>query len=262
DYERAVTLDPDFGAAWESWAQALAGANQAAQAKEIVERALARGSLRSPMDRAQLKLMRATLSADSAAQRETLAELSQLVPADVSIKALAAEAEMLARNFSRAAQLFSELLRVDPNNAAVLNSLGYAYGFAGDLVNARKTFADYARFRNQEANAFDSMGEVLFVNGQFAEAEKQFLEAHQKNPAMLSGADLSKAAYARWLGGDLPGADKLYASYLEFRSKARDPGVLWREAAWLYTTGRSEEAITKLTHPPVKLAPQMADLAA
>jgi hypothetical protein len=106
------------------------------------------------------------------------------------------------------------------------------------------------------------MGEVLFLNGQFAEAEKQFLDAHEKNPAMLSGGDLSKAAYARWLGGDLPGADQIFARYLGFRTKARDPSVLWRQAAWLYATKRSQQAIATLSDPAAKASPQMAELAA
>jgi tetratricopeptide (TPR) repeat protein len=268
DYQRAVTLDPDFGAAWVAWAQALAAGNPGAPqaepstARETAERGLARTSLRTPVDRAQLQLLDATFSGDTDARRAALSELSRMVPADTSVTALAAESEMLARNFTGAAKLYSDSLHVDPNNAAMINALGYAYGLAGDLANARKTFADYARFQGQEANAFDSMGEVLFVSGQFAEAEKQFLDAHGKNAGMLAGGDLSKAAYARWLGGDLPGADQLFKRYLEFRTKAGDPTVAWREANWLYATGRTQQAVAKLTNPEGRLSPQVADLAA
>ena len=49
------------------------------------------------------------------------------------------------------------------------------------------------------------------------------MKAHDLNAALLSGGDLRKAAYAHWLAGDLPGADKLFERYLEFRAKLKDP---------------------------------------
>ena len=263
DYERALALDRDFGAAWLDWAQSTALVkHDVPEALALVERALARDTLRAPMERARLRMLSANLTNNSVARREALTELSRLAPGDSSLISAAADSEMLARNFSEAARLYGQILKADPNNPAVLNSLGYAYAFAGDVANARKTFADYARFRGQEANAFDSMGEALFVNGQFAEAEKQFLEAHSNNPKMLSGGDLAKAAYAHWLAGDLPGADRIFAQFVQFRTQSGDPTTIWREAAWLRTTGRSAQGEAKLAKPQAPLPPQVAELAA
>jgi thioredoxin-like negative regulator of GroEL len=61
---------------------------------------------------------------------------------------------------------------------------------------------------------------------------------------------LWKAAHARWLGGDLPGADKLAERYWQDRAKALDPLLTWRRANWLYETGRREEAMDLLTKSP------------
>ena len=98
------------------------------------------------------------------------------------------------------------------------------------------------------ANALDSAGEAFFSRGKFAEAEKYFLQAHAKSSALLSGDDLLKAAYSRWLQGDLPGADKQFAQYVAFRSQQKDPALVWRQAVWEYATGRPDAAISRLTN--------------
>ena len=157
---------------------------------------------------------------------------------------------MNAHNFAGAAEQYRKILALNPADAGVMNSLGYAEGFAGNLDAARKAFEEYGRQPEQKVNSLDSLGEVLFANGKFADAEKDFLDAHQAAPAFLGGADLLKAAYARWLGGDLKGADALMARYLEFRRTAHDPAVAWREAVWDYTTGRRDLAIEKLKAAP------------
>src|SRR5579872_3427160 len=84
------------------------------------------------------------------------------------------------------------------------------------------------------------------MNGRFEEAAGYFLLAHQTNSAMQEGGDLLKAAYAQWLAGDLRKADATYLSYLKFRAGLNDQLVPFREATWLYATGRSDQAIQKL----------------
>ena len=88
------------------------------------------------------------------------------------------------------------------------------------------------------------------MNGKFADAEKAFLKAHELNAALTAGGDLRKAAYAHWLAGDLPGADKIFARYLEFRAKLKDPSVEWQHASWEYATGRKEQAIARVQKSP------------
>src|SRR5678810_219490 len=65
---------------------------------------------------------------------------------------------------------------------------------------------------------------------------------------MLGGADLLKAAYARWLQGDLAAADQQFSKYLDFRAQQKDPLVPWRQAVWEYSTGRSAEAVAGLSN--------------
>ena len=67
--------------------------------------------------------------------------------------------------------------QADPGDPGILNTLGYAEALAGNLREARAAFAEYGREPGQAVNALDSLGEGLFLNGNFKEAEQAFLQA-------------------------------------------------------------------------------------
>ena len=250
DFETAVRLDPNFGAAWLAWVEARSAAGDAQQASEVVQRALGQPGLKSPVDRARLELESATLRHDDPARQRAIAALAKFMPNDGALLRQLANQEMNARQFSQAAQFYQDVLRLEPGDIESWNLLGYAQAFAGDLEGARKSFERYGSDPTHVANALDSAGEAFFSRGKFAEAEKYFLQAHAKSSALLSGDDLLKAAYSRWLQGDLPGADQLFAQYVAFRSQQKDPVLVWREAVWEYATGRPDAAISRLANVP------------
>jgi Flp pilus assembly protein TadD len=250
DFEHAVAIDPNFGAAWLSWTDSLAAHGDTAAALDVAHRALAEPSLRSDVDRAKIEAASAALSGDTAGRAHALEKLASLTPNDIALLNTLAETEMLARDFPAAVSPYRKILAMDPANGAAMNSLGYAQAEAGDLEGARRSFEDYGAQPGQKTNSLDSLGEAYFMNGRFADAEKSFLEAYREDPAFLSGTDLSKAGYAHWLGGDLKGADAIMKRY--FDSRRNDRLIAWREAAWLYTTGRREPAVAALNASPDK----------
>ncbi len=250
EFERAVALDPDFGAAWASWIAQTVQAGKPDLAAELAGRALARASLRSPLDKAQIQLSYATLHKDEAARAAALTELARLAPHDTGPLLGLAAIEQQTRKYSAAQELYRRVLAIEPGNAGALNSLGYVEGESGNLEAAKKTFEAYGQLPNQAINALDSLGEVYFMNGRFAEAEKSFAQVSARDPNFLKGAPLMKAAYARWLGGDLAGADGLMQKYLALLTQESDPLAIWREAVWLYATGRSEQALAMLAKAP------------
>lgn len=253
DFEKAVALDPSFGLAWLSWIETVARKGDTARAIEIAGRALDH-PVHSEIDALRIALVRANLAGDSHAEHEALLKLTARV-ADPTLLANLGELEIRAHEFALAERDYKKILAVQPENAEILNKLGYAYGYQGKVAEAEADLAQYGKLPGQEPNSFDSLGEVYFMNGKFADAEKSFLRAHEANAAFLTGGDLRKAAYARWLGGDLAGADKLFASYLDFRAKLKDPTLEWQQAQWEYATGRKEQAVSRLQKSP---SPQAA----
>jgi len=257
EFERAVDLDPDFGTAWASWIVQTAQARKPDLAADLAGRALGRAALRTPLDKAQIQLSYAALRKDEVARAAALTELVKLAPHDTGPLLALAAVQRQARKYPAAEELYRRVLAIEPMNADALNSLGYTEGESGDLDAARKTFEAYGQNPNQALNALDSLGEVYFMNGRFAEAEKYFAQESARDPRFLKGAPLMKAAYAHWLGGDLTGADGLMQKYLAFLAEQNNPLAFWREAVWLYATGRRERAIAALTKAPPDQAANM-----
>jgi hypothetical protein len=86
EFEKAVGLDPDFGSAWAGWVQAEVAAGRRDSAISIAGRALARSSLKSPLDRAQIALLDANLRNEPNDRRKALTELVKLAPNDILVK--------------------------------------------------------------------------------------------------------------------------------------------------------------------------------
>jgi tetratricopeptide (TPR) repeat protein len=253
DFEKAVALDPSFGQAWLAWIETLARKGDIAGAIEVAGRALEH-PVKSDVDALRIELARATFAKDSPAQHEALRKLTARV-ADPLLLANLGELEIRDRDFALAEGDYKKILAAAPENADALNKLGYAYGYQGKIAEAESTFAEYGKLPGQEPNSQDSLGEMYFMNGKFAEAEKAFLRAHDLNAALLTGGDLRKAAYAHWLAGDLAGADKLFARYLDFRAKLKDSAIDWQRALWEYSTGRADQAIASLQKSRIPQAP-------
>jgi tetratricopeptide (TPR) repeat protein len=252
EYEKAVALDPAFGAAWLSWIETLARKGDVAGAIEVARRAL-QHPVNSEVDGLRIQLAIATFDKDARAEHEALRKLTARV-ADPQLLASLGALEMRNREFALAEGDYKKILAAAPENPDALNKLGYAYGYQGKIGEAEATLAQYGKLPGQEPNSFDSLGEVYFMNGKFADAEKAFLRAHDLNAAFLAGGDLRKAAYAHWLAGDLAGADKQFARYLDFRAKLKDATIEWQHAQWDYVTGRMDQAIARLQKSPLPQA--------
>jgi tetratricopeptide (TPR) repeat protein len=250
DFEKAVELDPDFGSAWISRVRMLAQSGHSDEAVRAADEALARKTLRSDWSRDQLRVLVATIRKDFSARAAALTDLAALAPDDAAALASAAEAQSLARNFQASAGLYRKLLAVEPSNAAALNYLGYAEGYSGNLEAARTALDDYGKSPANRLNSHDSLGEVYFMNGRFHEAEQEFLQAYSLDPSFLAGATMVKAAYAHWLAGDLPGADAMLQKFTASLVKSNVPLALWRQATWLYATGRPDQAVAILSKAP------------
>jgi len=244
EFEHAVTLDPEFGPGWLAWIETLARSGNTAEAIEVAGRAL-QHPIKSEIDGLRIELVRATLQKDSHAEHEALIKLTARV-ADPRLLANLGSIEVQAREFRLAEGDYKKILAVEPDNPEALNLLGYTYGYQGKVGDAEETFARYRKLAGQEPNSFDSLGEVYFMNGKFPEAEKAFLRAHDLNAALAGGGDLRKAAYSHWLAGDLPGADRIFGRFLDFRAKQKDPSVEWERAAWEYSTGHKDQAAERL----------------
>jgi len=243
---RAITADPDFGQAYLTLVQLSLSAHDSASAERYLGLARARGEAISPVDRARIDVAAAELSGNSDALAKALAALSRVTPADLNLLRNLANTELAARHYGPAIEYFTKALALNPGDPATLNSLGYTYAYSGDLDRAVQSLREYERLLPSNANPLDSLGEVHFYRGRFAESEKFYRQAYEKNPAFLNASPLIRAAYARLMTGDVSGAENIFAEYEAARRAAGDPVIEMTRARWDYLRGEKGSAIRRL----------------
>jgi tetratricopeptide (TPR) repeat protein len=244
--ERAIAADPAFAPPHLLLAQARAARQDRAAAETVLRRALDRSGAMTPAWKARLEFELAAVLGDAAGQTRALAALAQASPEDPVVWRAAGDSAFARKDMAAAVAAYRKTLSLDPNNILVLNQMGYALAALGDWNGALEALNRYRSLRPDEANPLDSLGEIHFQTGRFPEAAKLFEEAHRKNSAFAGGGTLFKAAVARLLSGDTPGADTLARQFIELKQAAGDPIVEYRKAEWSWLSGRRQEAYQRL----------------
>jgi tetratricopeptide (TPR) repeat protein len=246
DFAQAIAADPNFGTAYVLSLDAAMAQRNRAEADRIVLLARAHQDRFSRLDRSGLDLGAAALRGDYQAQIEALRALTQFDPANPDHHRALAEALMSVRDFDSAIVEFRRGLTIRPDDIVALNTMGYAAAYSGDLPTAIRVLRGYELLRPNEPNPLDSLGDVHFALGRFGEAEQFYLAAHARWPAFQNGGEVLKAAQARLMTGDVPGATALFKRYLAERQKAHDPNAPYNEATWAWQTGDRRGAIANL----------------
>lgn len=241
--DEALQADPAFASAYLARIQAAIAANDRAAAIEILKQSRLHASRFTPEERAQFDLFDSQIAGDGKARLAALAKLTESDNTNPAYWKAYAQGALQSHEYPRAVKAFETLTRLDPRSIGDWNSLAYARAFAGDLTGSLKALEEYRRLAPADANVDDTAGEVQFYSKKFADAAKSFQAAHRKQPEMLQGGHLFRAAFATFAAGDLAGADALFKQYVDARTQARDPALAIRQAVWLYITGRRDQAI-------------------
>ncbi len=240
---RSIAADPNFGRAYLDLASLFAATGDRAQTEAVLKQADERMSQFTDLERARIELLESGVRQNERQRREALVALTRLVTTDVQAIRTLAQSEMNAHRYDAAADLSKSAVAIDPDNATLLNDLGYAESYRGNLDGARSALERYRALQPTQANPLDSLGEVYFAAGRFAEAEKYFLDAQRLDPTFLGGIELEKAALARYLQQNRNGADELYAQFDKLRRSRQDAAIDVRKAEWLAITGRAAEGL-------------------
>lgn len=244
-FETATAADPHFTAAYIAWAQALFGAGDRDQGLKIVM--AAKGGSPDAIDRAELEYLAASATGDADGRVKALETLTRLTPADAGRFRELGELQLSQRRFQDSVRGYETAARIDAEDPGIWNELGYAYAFAQDLTNARRTLEHYqGLLAPAEINGLDSLGEVSYYLGDFSNAAKYFLEAHDKNPAERGGEELVKGAQSRLAAGDPSGGDALFQKYLGLAPPSERRAAGYQQAQWEFLTGRRKSGMARL----------------
>ena len=242
----AIAADPDFVPPYRLLAQVKAERQDRAGAAATLDQALARGNAIPELERARMELESAELTGNADARQNALSKLVKLDAGDVNAWRALGDSLMNRHQFRQAQEAYRKASDLEPEDVALLNSIGYAAGQAGDLDAATSALRRYAALRPAEANPLDSMGDVHLAAGRLADAENFYLQAAKKDPNFQNNGALLKAAMARLLTGDAPGANLLAERYLAARLEAKDPIVDYRRAQWTWIGGRRKTAAQQM----------------
>lgn len=243
---RAIAADPNFGPAYRLEAEAKARQQDLAGALVILDDAGRRGNAIHAAERARISLEAANLRNDLAGRRQALAELVKTEPGDIEAWRSLAQLSFAARDYRQAVTAYQKTLTAQPDDPAALNELGYAYAYTGNLEAALASLSRYRTIRPDDPNALDSMGDVHLISGNLSAAERFYLQTFHKDASFQGAGDLYKAAIARLMSGDIPGADALQKQFDDARA-AHDPAIPYRQAEWAWITGRRKQAYQQLT---------------
>lgn len=243
---QAVAEDPAFAAAYLSLARLKSSLQDRVGAERALEQGLANSAQTSPQWRARLEFELATLRGDAEGRTRALEALAKATPEDASVWRAIADAAFVRREYTAALGAYRKALAIQPNDTTLLNQMGYTLAAAGDFNGATDALTRYRSLRPNEPNPLDSLGDVHYESGRFKEAADFYLQAHGKDAAFLGAGTLYKAALARLMSGDVPGADALAKQYMEARTAAGDPIIEYRKADWSWTSGRRKEAFERL----------------
>jgi len=243
--EAAAKDDPRFALAYVDWAKLLLSEGDRAGALKVIE--AAKGNQMDAIDGAQLDYLAALARGDAMAREKALESLTRLTPADAKLFSDLGDLELAERKYADAVRNYEAVTRLAGEQAQIWNDIGYARAYEGDLSGARAALERYRTLLPPEnVNPLDSLGEVSFYLGDFAGAEKYFLEADGKNREEFSGADLLKAAQARLLAGDLAGSNGLFQKYTGLIGARDRVRAAYLRAQWDFLTGRRKAAMADL----------------
>ncbi len=236
---KLIASNPKFWPAYLSEVQGLLRAGKSKEARQLLL------GLGMPNDRpgqfARGQLM--TLLAET--PRERLAGFDATLavrPVDLRMREEAAALAQGAKQWDEAVKHLRELLMADPKRADMWNSLGYAEANRGNTEAAIAAILEYRKQAPNEANPWDSLGEVQFMGRRFREAAQAFDELNRRFPTFQNRIGFWKAAVAWSMAGDLRQADQRHGLWLEPMLGRISPSALAQQRAyWFARTNRPAE---------------------
>jgi tetratricopeptide (TPR) repeat protein len=240
--QESIAADPNFAPPYLLLAVLKLRQRDQQGAISILDQAASHGSAMPELERARMAYERAQLRNNTVEAENAVVQWARQTPNDPAVWRIVGQSLMAHQQYSQAVQAYQKAIDVEPNSADLLNQLGYAAAFNGDLAGAKRAFERYQTLRPADVNALDSLGDVHLLLGRLSEAENYYMQSTKREPTFLNGGDFFKAAMTRLMTGDLTGSDALHEKFLDVWTKGKDALVEPERAQWEWTTGRRKQA--------------------
>jgi Flp pilus assembly protein TadD len=243
----AIAADPNYAAPYSRLAQIKLQRQDRTGAMATLQEGLSHHTDMPGLEQARLEFEAASLAGDHKAAQSSLTAWARLTPNDPAVWQSMAQSSMNEHRYVDAERAYQRASAASPEDVSLLNQLGYAAAYAGDLNTATQALTRYQTLRPAEVNPLDSLGDANLVLGRLREAEDLYRAVAKKDPSFLNGGDLFKAAVAHLMTGDVNGADVLAKQFTDYRASAGDKLVEFYKAQWAWISGRRKPAQESLT---------------
>lgn len=173
-FDKAISLDPNFGAA------ELSRAQVSPTGKEFFEHLKRAVSLADKASNGEKLLILGTeagANGNPVKQKEYFEQLVAAYPNDERANFVLAGYYFGQQDFAKAIQYYKKATDVAPNFSPAYNLLGYAYRQNGDYPNAEAAFKKYIELIPNDPNPYDSYAELLLKMGKFDDSIAQYRKA-------------------------------------------------------------------------------------
>lgn len=204
-FRKALQADPNFVMAMVAVAQGELQLGDRDKARQILDSANARRDTVTRRERLALDLARAMCNRDMTTAHKVAETLKTDYHDDTAYQFLA---EAKSGSPLEENRICREWLGVNPNAAFAYNLLGYSAAYKGNFPEAIANLKKYAFLAPDEANPFDSLGEVETACGKYDDAIADLHHALAIKPDFyFSRIHLADAQFGR---GDLAEARQNY----------------------------------------------------
>ncbi|MCX6608633.1 MAG: hypothetical protein NTV52_34280 [Acidobacteria bacterium] len=195
-----------------------------------------------PLERAQFEVLRATMNGDVSARLTAIGAVARAWPANVPLQLQAAEGLNQRRDYKGALPLLQAAVRGEPGSFQALSILAYTQALSGDFPAARQTAQLSLATANQPLRSLDLEGDICFLQGDFAAAEKAYLAAAEKDAAFELGRLYAKAGEAALWQNQIERADGHMQRFFAVYQKGVPAGITIVQGLWLWRIGQRVEA--------------------
>jgi len=244
--EKAVELDSSFVAANLQLCPILYNQGETQKGNKAFNKLLALRDKATPQEKYQIDLLDAGINGKVQQTMELSKQWLDQYPDDRDANLNLANIQYRRQKYDQAIHYYSRVLEIDAKFKNAHNIIGYCYANIGEYDKALSSMEQYKDQAPDEANPYDSMGEIYFFKGDFKNAEKQFKEAIKLNNDFvfsrisLGNVHLETGRYKKALN-----------TFIESLEKATTPA----DKANVYTNigimqwrlGNDKEAIANLT---------------
>jgi serine/threonine protein kinase/tetratricopeptide (TPR) repeat protein len=177
----ALEVDPNLAIADLMLGELRAWQNQWDAAQSRILAARARSQALLEVDQLRVEALLARAFGEPLKERDYLQKLIGLQPYREEYLYDLAESYFNTADVDEAITKYQDALKLDPRYALAYNHLAYCYAWRGEHAQAIKVCKRYLEL-HQSANAYDSLGEIYMLAGEYDSAEKMKQKAIEMDP--------------------------------------------------------------------------------